>query len=129
NILNIMITVTKKQASVALVITAFATIMIAGSIALNIPSVYACGHGCGGGCGGCGFGGGFDGCGGCGFGGGFGFVHHHTHQSIDQGCIQPARSSLLTSGFGSPVASSGNNVVSCVNANLAGNAASSDQGR
>jgi hypothetical protein len=99
--------------------------MIAGSIAPSINSVYACGHGCGhgfiGGCGG--------GCGG-GFFGGFGpFWHSHHHQSIDQGCIQPAKSSVLTSGFGSPVGLSGNNVVTCVNANLAGNAASVDQGR
>ena len=39
-----MITVNKKQASVALVITAFATIMIAGSISPTINSVFAWGN-------------------------------------------------------------------------------------
>ena len=59
-----MVTATKKNASIALIVVAFATIMVAAPLALNIRSVYACGHFCGGGCGGCG------GCGGWGW-------HHH----------------------------------------------------
>jgi hypothetical protein len=72
---------TIKKASMALMIAAFATIMLGGYAAANTHVVYACGHHCGG-CGGCGgfdqcgscggFGGGFDQCGSCGgFGGGF----------------------------------------------------------
>jgi hypothetical protein len=142
-----MVTATKKNASIALIVVAFATIMVAAPLALNIRSVYACGHFCGGcggcggcwdGCGGCGGCGGFDfGCGGCGgWGGfdGFGFAHHHTHQSIDQGCIQPTRSFGMGGfdhGFGIPEnqhggALSHNNVVTCVNLNFGGNAAVND---
>lgn len=65
-----------------------------------------------------------------------GFELHHTYQSIDQGCIQPTRSSAFGGfdhRFGTPVngqagnrqvgALSHNNVVTCVNVNFGGNAA------
>jgi hypothetical protein len=112
-----MISVTKKQTSLALVVVAFATIMIAGTIASS-GSAFAWrerhhhhhfGH--------------FD---------HFGhFNHHgkksHTDQSIDQGCVQPSRSTVLTSGAVSPILASGNNVDVCANLNFAGNAAATDQ--
>ncbi|HEY6536896.1 MAG TPA: hypothetical protein VIY08_14040, partial [Candidatus Nitrosocosmicus sp.] len=66
-----MVTATKKNASIALLIVTFAAIMMTASLATNIRSVYACHGGFGGGCGGgCGFscGGGCGGCGGCGDG-------------------------------------------------------------
>ena len=110
-----MITVTKKQASVALVITAFATIMIAGSIAPSMNNAFAWGNH---------------------FGhfGHFGvgpfnyFDFHgkrfHGYQSINQGCIQPSS----TIGFHSGNSQlSGNSVPTCVNINLGGNALSNDQ--
>jgi hypothetical protein len=112
-----MISVTKKQASLALVVVAFATIMIAGTIAASTGSVFANRdrhH--------------FN---------NFEFNHFnhskhngkrsHTDQSIDQGCVQPSHSALFTSGLTSPVLLSGNNVPICVNANLGGNAAATDQ--
>jgi hypothetical protein len=112
-----MISVTKKQTSLALVVVAFATIMIAGTIASS-GSAFAWrerhhhhhfGH--------------FD---------HFGhFNHHgkksHTDQSIDQGCIQPTSSFDSASGIGSFVAGSGNNIPVCANLNFAGNAAFTDQ--
>jgi hypothetical protein len=115
-----MITVTKKQASIALVVVAFATIMIAGSIATSTDNAFAWrnhfGHGH------------FGHFGSFGNFGPFGFfgshLRAHTHQSIDQGCIQPSSTLNLPSG-NSPL--SGNNVPVCVNANLAGNAVSTDQ--
>jgi hypothetical protein len=116
-----MISVTKKQTSLALVVVAFATIMIAGTIASS-GSAFAWRerhhhhH--------------FD---------HFEFNHFshfnrsnhhgkvsHTDQSISQGCVQPT-SSLDITGPGSPVLLSGNNVPVCVNANLGGNAAATDQ--
>jgi hypothetical protein len=109
-----MISVTKKQTSLALVVVAFATIMIAGTIASS-GSAFAWrerhhhhhfdhfGH----------------------------FNHHgsksHTDQSIDQGCIQPTSSFDSASGIGSFVAGSGNNIPVCANLNFAGNAAFTDQ--
>ena len=115
-----MISVTKKQASLALVVVAFATIMIAGTIAASTGSVSAwrdrhhSDH--------------FN---------SFEFNHFnhskhngkrsHTDQSIDQGCVQSTHSALFTSGLTSPVLLSGNNVPICVNANLGGNAAATDQ--
>jgi hypothetical protein len=103
-----MTTITKKQASLAMVIVAFATIMIAGPLASSIGANQAY----------------------AGFPGPFGFhhgKHSHTHQNIFQGCKQRHHSSVLTSGFGSPVGLSGNNVGACLNLNLAGNAAAHDQ--
>jgi hypothetical protein len=115
-----MISVTKKQASLALVVVAFATIMIAGTIAASTGSVFAwrdrhhSDH--------------FN---------SFEFNHFnhskhngkrsHTDQSIDQGCVQPTSSFDSTSGTGSFVAGSGNNIPICANLNFAGNAAATDQ--
>ena len=112
-----MISVTKKQASLALVVVAFATIMIAGTIAASTGSVFANRdrhH--------------FN---------NFEFNHFnhskhngkrsHTDQSISQGCVQPTSSFDSTSGTGSFVAGSGNNIPICANLNLAGNAAATDQ--
>jgi hypothetical protein len=112
-----MISVTKKQASLALVVVAFATIMIAGTIAASTGSVFANRdrhH--------------FN---------NFEFNHFnhskhngkrsHTDQSIDQGCVQPSHSAVLTSGAASPIFASGNNVDVCANLNFAGNAAFADQ--
>ncbi len=121
-----MITLTKKQGSVSLVVVAFATIMIAGSIAPIMNNAFAWGNQ---------FGsfGPFNGPG----------KHSHVFHSINQGCIQPSRSSIFSNGFGggfgggqngghdsghssgSPL--SGNNVQTCANINLGGNAASVDQ--
>ncbi len=87
-----------------------------------------------------GFHGGFGGpnCGpNCGPNDGFGFdqpsffsddgEHSSVHQSISQSCIQPQSSSVLSSGGFSPVVSSGNNIASCANVNLGGNAAAVNQ--
>ena len=114
-----MISVTKKQTSLALVVVAFATIMIAGTIASS-GSAFAWrerhhhdhfNH--------------------------FEFNHFnrsnhhgkvsHTDQSISQGCIQPTSSFDSASGIGSFVAGSGNNIPVCANLNFAGNAAFTDQ--
>lgn len=132
-----MITIPKKQASLILIVTAFAAIMFAGPIALNgVNSAFVYGedfffdhhhhhhfffnhhhrhhhfdhHG-------------FD---------GFDhFSHHgehsHIHQSISQGCNQHQRSIVLTAGAFSPVVNSGNDAAGCANVNLGGNAAASDQ--
>ncbi len=53
--------------------------------------------------------------------------HSHVDQSISQSCIQPQSTSVLSSGANSPVVSSGNNVASCANVNLGGNAAAINQ--
>ena len=73
----------------------------------------------------------------CGPSGGFGFdqpsffnddgQHSRVHQSISQSCIQPQSSSVISSGGLSPVVSSGNNIASCANVNLGGNAAAVNQ--
>jgi hypothetical protein len=116
-----MISVTKKQASLALVVVAFATIMIAGSIASSTGSAFAnrerhnfehFSH--------------FD---------QFNHFNHsnhhgkssHTDQSINEQCNQPSHSAVLTAGAVSPVLASGNNVDVCANLNFAGNAAGHDQ--
>ena len=116
-----MISVTKKQASLAFVVVAFATIMIAGTIAASTGSVFAwrdrhhhSDH--------------FN---------SFEFNHFnhskhngkrsHTDQSISQGCVQPTSSFDSTSGAASLVTGSGNNIPICANLNLAGNAAATDQ--
>ncbi len=139
-----MITITKKQASLTLIVTAFAAVMFAGPIALNsgINSAFVYGedffvghhhhhhfffhhHGHHFGNGGCGH----FGNGGCGHFGEFG--HHgersHIHQSIFQGCNQHQHSTVLTAGAFSPVVNSGNNAAGCSNVNLGGNAAATDQ--
>ena len=112
-------TVTKKQASLALVVVSFAAIMIAGSIVSSTGNAFAWRHG-----------------GHFGHGGHFAefdsfSFHHgkrsHTEQSIDQGCVQPSRTFDSTFGQLSPSILSGNNVDVCANLNFAGNAAATDQ--
>ncbi len=127
-----MITATKKQSSLALVVVAFATIMMAGSIAGNafagnrddfnhfdhfnhfnhFDHFNHFNH--------------FD------HFNHFNHSHHHgktSHidQSIGQACNQDASSLGVTSGTGGAVTASGNNIPICVNANLAGNVAATDQ--
>lgn len=130
-----MITIPKKQASLTLIVTAFAVVMFAGPIALNgVNSAFV-------------------------YGEDFFFNHHHhhhfffnhhrhhhfghfghfddfsshhgehshIHQSIFQGCNQHQHSTVLTAGAFSPVFSSGNNAAGCANVNLGGNAAAVDQ--
>ncbi len=93
-----MITVTKKQASIVLVVVAFAAIMITGTIAAGSGNAYAS------------------------------HKKNHTHQSISQKCKQSQHSTLVSSGATSPIGLSGNNAGLCVNLNGGGNAAASDQG-
>ena len=109
-----MITATKKQSSLALVVVAFATIMMAGSIAGNA------------------FAGNRDDFNHFDHFNHFNHSHHHgktSHidQSIGQACNQDASSLGVTSGTGGAVTASGNNIPICVNANLAGNVAATDQ--
>ena len=102
-----MITVTKKQTSLALFAVVFATAMIVGTIASSSDNMA--------------------------FAGGRGHHHHHsqtsdsTSQSISQPCEQSQNSPVTTTGAISPPILSGINVGACVNANLGGNAATSDQ--
>jgi hypothetical protein len=92
-----MVTVTKKhQISLALVVVAFATIMIAGTIALSADSAFAKSK------------------------------KVHVKQSISQACDQDQRAPVATSGAISPPILSGINIGACVNANLAGNTANVD---
>ena len=93
-----MTTITKKQASLALVVIAFAAIMVAGTIAASSDNAYAS------------------------------HKKSHTHQSINQNCKQSQHSTTVSSGPASPVGFSGNNAGLCVNLNGGGNAAASDQG-
>ena len=109
-----MISITKKQVSIALAITAFAAIMIAGTVAASADNAFAR-HGF--------FN--FD---------NFGNFGHHnqgkhssTHQSISQGCDQNQHSTVITAGAGSPITASGNNAAACANVNTGGNAAATDQ--
>ncbi len=92
-----MTTISKKQASLALVVIAFAAIMVAGTIAASSDNAYAS------------------------------HKKSHTHQSINQKCKQSHHSTTVSSGPASPVGFSGNNAGLCVNANLGGNAGVSDQ--
>ena len=107
-----MITLSKKQASVSLVVVAFATILIAGSIAPIMNNAFAWGNHFGH------------------FGiGPFDYFNFHGkifhgYQSINQGCIQPS-SSLGSHGENGQL--SGNSVKTCVNVNLAGNVLPNDQ--
>jgi hypothetical protein len=101
--------ITKKQASLALVIIAFAAIMVAGTIVSSADNAFASHR----------------------------HHHHHhhgnhskhssIHQSISQGCDQNQHSTVLTAGAGSPVAASGNNLGVCANINGGGNAAANNQ--
>jgi hypothetical protein len=127
-----MITTTKKQSSLVLVVVAFATIMMAGSIAGNafagnqndfkrsdrsdhfnhFDHFSHFNH--------------FD------HFSHFNHSHHHgktSHidQNIGQACSQDASSVGSTSGLLGAVVASGNNIPVCVNANLAGNVAAADQ--
>ena len=105
-----MMTKTKKYTSLALTLVVFTTIMITGTIVSVVGNtVFA-------------FGDHFF----------FQFNHHHSkkshiHQSISQQCDQIQRSRLLSAGANSPRFSSGNNIASCTNVNLGGNAAANNQ--
>ncbi len=92
-----MTTITKKQASLALVVVAFAAIMIAGTIAASSDNAYAS------------------------------HKRSHTHQSIVQKCKQHQHATVLTAGALSPITASGNNLAACLNLNLSGNAAANDE--
>jgi hypothetical protein len=99
-----MTTITKKQMSIALVITAFAAVMIAGTVVASADNAFANRH------------------------------HHHDHskhssihQSINQECRQHQHSTVLTAGANSPVFASSNNLEVCANINGGGNAAANNQ--
>jgi hypothetical protein len=105
-----MTAITKKQASIALIVIAFASIMVAGTIVTSADNAFASHR----------------------------HHHHHhhhgnhskhssIHQSISQGCRQNQHSTVLTAGAGSPVAASGNNLGVCANINGGGNAAANNQ--
>jgi hypothetical protein len=109
-----MTAITKKQASIALIVIAFASIMVAGTIVTSTDNAFASHR----------------------------HHHHHhhhhhdhgnhskhssIHQSISQGCRQNQHSTVLTAGAGSPVAASGNNLGVCANINGGGNAAANNQ--
>ena len=109
-----MVTVTKKQTSLALIAVVFATAMIVGTIASSSDNLAFAGgrshhqnHG--------------------------GHHGHHsqtvssTSQSISQACDQSQNAPVTTTGAVSPPIASGINIGACVNANLGGNAAVSDQ--
>ncbi len=105
-----MTTITKKQASISVLVAAFATVMIAGTIAVssadnsafawrNNHDFFSFGH----------------------------FNHNNgkhssIHQSISQSCHQNQHSTVLTAGSGSPISGSGNNIAACANFNGGGNA-------
>ncbi len=94
-----MTPITKKQASITLLVAVFAAIMITGTIAASSDNAYAT------------------------------HKKSHTHQSINQKCKQSQHSTTLSSGPASPIGLSGNNIAPCLNLNLAGNAAVHDQNR
>jgi hypothetical protein len=106
-----MTAITKKQASLALIVIAFASIMVAGTIVTSTDNAFASHR----------------------------HHHHHHHhhgnhskhssirQSISQECRQNQHSTVLTAGAGSPVAASGNNLGVCANINGGGNAAANNQ--
>jgi hypothetical protein len=105
-----MTAITKKQASIALIVIAFASIMVAGTIVTSADNAFASHRR---------------------------YHHHHhhgnhskhssIHQSISQGCRQNQHSTVLTAGAGSPVTASGNNLGVCANINGGGNAAANNQ--
>jgi hypothetical protein len=100
-----MIHITIKHSSLAFVVAAFATVMIIGTISFVADdSVFAHrGH----------------------------FFHFNDnngrhssiHQSISQSCNQNQQSTVLTTGAGSPILGSGNNIATCANFNAGGNVA------
>ena len=93
-----MVTVTKKQTSLALIAVVFATAMIVGTIASSSDNLaFATGK------------------------------KAKFKQSISEACQQDQNSPVTTAGAVSPPVLSGINVGLCVNANLGGNAATSDQ--
>ncbi len=105
-----MKTITKKQASIALVVVALSAIMIAGTIVSSADNAFAHRH----------------------HHHFFSHHHHHgkhssIHQSIHQGCNQHQHSTVLTAGANSPISTSGNNAAACANFNVGGNAAASHQ--
>jgi hypothetical protein len=94
-----MITVTKKQTSLALIAVVFATAMIVSTIASSADNSAFATHG----------------------------KKAKFKQSISQACDQSQNNPVTTAGAISPPILSGINVAACVNANLGGNAATSDQ--
>ena len=98
-ILNKMVTVTKKQTSLALIAVVFATAMIVSTIALSSDNSAFATHG----------------------------KKAKFKQSISQACDQSQNAPVTTAGAVSPPVLSGINIGACVNANLAGNVASADQ--
>jgi hypothetical protein len=119
-----MTTITKKQSSLALVLVAFATIMIAGSIASGTGNAFANGDE-----------GNFNDFNHFDHFNPFDFFHHHhhhgkhssIHQGIIQSCDQNQHSIVLSAGAFSPIINSGNNIAGCSNINSGGNAAAIDQ--
>ncbi len=108
-----MISITKKQVSITLVIVALSAVMIAGTIASSADNAFAHRHH---------------------HHHFFFFSHHHhhgkhssIHQSIGQGCHQHQHSTVLTAGANSPISTSGNNLGVCANLNGGGNAAANNQ--
>ena len=94
-----MVTVTKKQTSLALIAVVFATAMIVSTIASSADNSAFATHG----------------------------KKAKFKQSISQACDQSQNNPVTTAGAISPPILSGINVAACVNANLGGNAAVSDQ--
>ena len=94
-----MVTVTKKQTSLALIAVVFATAMIVSTITSSSDNSAFATHG----------------------------KKAKFHQSISQACQQDQNNPVTTAGAISPPILSGINVAACVNANLGGNAATSDQ--
>jgi len=94
-----MVTVTKKQTSLALIAVVFATAMIVSTIASSADNSAFATHG----------------------------KKANFKQSISEACQQDQNSPVTTAGAISPPSLSGINVAACVNANLGGNAAVSDQ--
>jgi hypothetical protein len=94
-----MVTVTKKQTSLALIAVVFATAMIVSTIASSADNSAFATHG----------------------------KKAKFKQSISQACDQSQNNPVTTAGAISPPILSGINVAACVNANLGGNAATSDQ--
>ena len=94
-----MITVTKKQTSLALFAVVFATAMIVSTIASSADNSAFATHG----------------------------KKAKFKQSISEACQQDQNSPVTTAGAISPPIAAGINAGICLNLNLAGNAATSDQ--
>ena len=94
-----MVTVTKKQTSLALIAVVFATAMIVGTIASSADNSAFATHG----------------------------KKAKFKQSIDLACQEDQNAPVTTAGAVSPSLLSGINAGVCVNLNAAGNAATADQ--